>query len=172
MNAFGSLLSDIARKPFDRAMQKLSYSKYASDTYHSIRIVCTVCQNLPNTRITTLKKSAQTFFPESFVLPCTEYSSGAIVKYHQGLTTGGDKNRHRHSQIERCVSVSMWSTVVIIQKNETWDTNLDNDLDVRFATKSQDYLSRLQIQSDVGSTLSEAHAVSAAPRRAVPRRGR
>ena len=45
--------------------------------------------------------------------------------------------------------------------------NLDNDLDVRFATESQDYLSRLQIQSDVGSTLSEARAVSAGPRLAM-----
>ena len=44
---------------------------------------------------------------------------------------------------------------------------LDNYLDVRFATESQDYLSRLQIQSDVDITLSEAHAVSVAPRRAA-----
>ena len=67
--AFGSLSSDIARKPFDRAMRKLSYLKYARDTYQSIRIVCPVCQNMPNTFNFASFDTLISNLTESFILP-------------------------------------------------------------------------------------------------------
>ena len=141
------------RKSQSNECLRIAFKRYCEETFRSgdaKTIVFEVCKRhlpLNTNRMYRMSKPSEYachhliylfrhIFPESFVLPCTEYSSGAIVKYHQGLTTGGDKNRHRHSQIERCVSVSMWSTVVIIQENETWDTNLDKYLDVRFATES------------------------------------
>ena len=69
INAFGSLSSDIARKPFDRAMRRLSYLKYASDTYQAIRIVCTVCQNMPNTFNFASFDTLISNLTESFILP-------------------------------------------------------------------------------------------------------
>ena len=67
--AFGSFLSDIARKPFDRAMRKLSYLKYASDTYQAIRVVCSVCQNMPNTFNFASFDTLISNLTESFILP-------------------------------------------------------------------------------------------------------
>ena len=69
INAFGSLSSDIARKHFDRAMRKLSYLKYASDTYQAIRIVCPVCQNMPNTFNLASFDTLVSNLTESFILP-------------------------------------------------------------------------------------------------------
>ena len=69
INAFGSLSSDIARKHFDRAMRKLSYLKYASDTYQAIRIVWPVCQNMPNTFNLASFDTLVSNLTESFILP-------------------------------------------------------------------------------------------------------
>ena len=105
INAFGSFLSDIARKHFDRAMQNLSYSKYASDIYQSIRIVCPyfrTVHEMPNTTSDMLTSGTNferdrifSFVNDSVFKEIFCIFNNCTSGFHWGVTES-------HSRIERC----------------------------------------------------------------------